>query len=98
MEKSHAYNHFRTQVKPALVSKLEEFRLLGYNEVAESGLWDFLTRKKWKKAKAEIKLYEIIDDILSVKVSDYLSYTTIETYKNNDFSLDDEDEWKELLK
>jgi hypothetical protein len=98
MEKSHAYNHFHTQVKPALVSKLEEFRLLGYNEVSESGLWDFLIKKKWKKVKPEIRLYEIIDDILSVKVSDYISFTTIEMYKNNDFNLNDEDEWKDLLK
>lgn len=98
MEKSHAYNHFINEVKPALISKLEEFRLLGYHDVSESGLWDFLTRKKWKKVKEGIRLYEIIDDILSVKVSDYISFTTIETYKNHDFKLDDENEWKELLK
>lgn len=98
MEKSHAYNHFRTQVEPALISKLEEFRLLGYNDVSESGLWDFLIRKKWKKVKDDIKLYEIIDNILSVKVSDYIAYATIETYKHNDFNLEDENEWKELLK
>ncbi|MFJ5758147.1 post-transcriptional regulator [Neobacillus sp. NPDC093182] len=98
MEKSHAYNHFKNNVKPALISKLEEFRLLGYHDVSESGLWDFLTKKKWKKAKEDIRLYQIIDDILSVKVSDYISFTTIETYKNNDFNLEDEDEWKELLK
>jgi Post-transcriptional regulator len=98
LEKSHAYNHFHTQVKPALISKLEEFRLLGYKEVSESGLWEFLLKKKWKKVKEEIRLYEIIDDILSVKVSDYISFTTIEMYKNNDFNLEDENEWKELLK
>lgn len=98
LEKNHAYNHFRTQVEPALISKLEEFRLLGYKEVSESSLWDFLTRKKWKKAKEEIRIYEIIDDILSVKVSDYISFTTIDTYKNHDFNLADENEMKELLK
>jgi hypothetical protein len=98
VEKSHAYNHFYSVVKPALISKLEEFRLLGYHDVSESGLWGFLTRKKWKKAKEDIRLYEIIDDILSVRVSDYISFATIETYKNNDFNLEDEDEWKELLK
>ena len=98
MEKSHAYNLFYNNVKPAIISKLEEFRLLGYHEVSESGLWEFLTSKKWKKVKEDIRLYEIIDDILSVKVSDYISFTTIQTYKNNDFNLEDEDEWKELLK
>jgi hypothetical protein len=98
MEKSHAYNHFRTQVEPALVSKLEEFLILGYNDVSEDGLWEFLIKKKWKKVKEDIRIYEIIDDVLSIKVSDYISFTTIETYKHNDFNLEDENEWKELLK
>ncbi|MFP7297506.1 post-transcriptional regulator [Neobacillus niacini] len=98
MEKIHAYNHFRSQVEPALISKLEEFRLLGYKEVSEGELWDYLTRKKWKRVKEEIRIYEIIDDILSVKISDYISFTTIEAYKHNEVNLDDEDEMKELLK
>jgi hypothetical protein len=98
MENSHDFNQFRTKVEPALLSKLEEFQMLGYDSVSEEGLWDFLTRKKWKKVKDEKKLYEIVDDILSVKVSDFISYTTIETYKNNDFDIKDENEWKELLK
>lgn len=98
MENSHAYNHFRTGVAPALTSKLEEFRLLGYEAVTENELWEFLLKKRWKKIKEDIKLYEIIDDILSVKVSDFISYATIEIYKNNEFNLEDENEWKELLK
>jgi Post-transcriptional regulator len=98
MGNSHAYNHFRTQVEPALISKLEEFRLLGYDSISENGLWEFLMKKKWKKVKEEKRIYEIIDDILSIKVSDYISFTTIETYKNNDFDIEDENEWKELLK
>jgi acyl carrier protein phosphodiesterase len=98
MENSHKYNHFRTQVEPALVSKLEEFRLLGYQSVTEDKLWDYLLRKKWKKVKEDIKLYEIVDDILAVKVSDYMSFTAIDSYKNNEFSFDDEEELRELLK
>lgn len=98
MEKSHKYNHFRTQVQPALASKLSEFRLLGYDSVSEDGLWEFLIMKKWKKVNEEIRLYEIIQDILNVKVSDYMSFTTIQTYKTTEFSMDDENQWKELLK
>ncbi|MDF2858481.1 MAG: post-transcriptional regulator [Neobacillus sp.] len=98
MENSHAFNQFRSKVEPALLSKLEEFQLLGYDSVSEDGLWGYLVKKKWKKVKDEKKLYEIVDDILSVKVSDFISYTTIETYKKNDFDIKDENEWKELLK
>ncbi|NRD75960.1 post-transcriptional regulator [Bacillus sp. BRMEA1] len=92
------YDSFRAQVQPALASKLEEFRLLGYDSVKEAGLWEFLNKKKWKKVKDEVKLHEIIQDILGIKVSDYISFATIEAYKTADITLKDENEWKELLK
>lgn len=98
VENGHAYDYFRIDVKPALVSKLEEFHLLGYDSVSESKLWTFLVKKKWKKTKEDIHLYEIIDDILAVKVSDFISFTTIESYKSAEFSFDNEEELKELLK
>ena len=98
MGAEHAYHHFRSQVKPALWSKLDEFRLLGYDAISEEELWEFLIRKKWKKVKEEGKLHEIIQDIFSIKVSDYLSYRTIETFRTTEFSMDSEEDWKELLK
>jgi hypothetical protein len=98
MDNTHRFEHFRTQVQPAIVSKLSEFRLLGVDSVAEKELWDFLIKKKWKKKNEEMKLHEIIQEILSVKVSDYISFATIEAYKTTEFSFDDEEELKKLLK
>ncbi|MEH7119011.1 post-transcriptional regulator [Neobacillus vireti] len=98
MDNIHVNEDFRTQVQPALKSKLEEFRLLGIDSVSEQGLWEFLIKKKWKKVKHEMKIYEMIQDILSVRVSDYLNYVTIESYKTSEFSIDNEEELKELLK
>ncbi|MED4225756.1 post-transcriptional regulator [Neobacillus cucumis] len=98
MENSHVNENNRTQVQPVLKSKLEEFRLLGVDSVTEQGLWEYLIKKKWKKVKHEMRLYEMIQEILSVKVSDYLNYVTIESYKTTEFSLDNEEELKELLK
>jgi len=40
----------------------------------------------------------VIQDILSVKVSEYLSYAAIESYKHAEFSFDNEADLKELLK
>lgn len=97
MEQS-VYESFRLQVQPVLSSKLEEFRLLGYDSITETELWEFLIKKKWKKAKDEPKLHKIIQDILTIKVSDFISYAAIESYKSTEFSMDDENEWKELLK
>ncbi|WP_144547791.1 post-transcriptional regulator [Bacillus sp. X1(2014)] len=98
MDESHRFEHFRPQVQPAVASKLLEFQLLGLDSVSEQELWDFLIKKKWKKIKEDMKLYEIIQEILSVKASDYLNFATIEAYKASEFSIHDEDELKELLK
>lgn len=98
MENSHLFSHFRTQVQPALISKLEEFKMLGYDSVLEDKLWEFLIKKKWKKVKEDMKLYEIIQDILAVRVSDYISFATIEAYRTTEFTFEDENELKELLK
>ncbi|WML45515.1 post-transcriptional regulator [Neobacillus sp. PS3-40] len=98
MKIDHEYEHFRIRVKPALRSKLDEFQMLGYNTISEKELWEYLIRKKWKKVKDDKKLFEIVQDILSIKVSDYMSFATIEAYKSPELLLKGENEWKMLLK
>jgi hypothetical protein len=94
----HPYDHFEVVVQPALQSKLEELNFLGYGTYHESQLWNFLTKKKWKKPKETINLYEVVQDILSVKSGDFMSFQTVEALKSTDFSFNNEEEWKELLK
>ncbi|MBU8879524.1 post-transcriptional regulator [Bacillus sp. FJAT-29790] len=98
MKIGHTYDHFRSQVQPALVSKLEEFSLLGYGSVAEHEVWEFLKRKKWKKKDEGKQLFEIVEDILSIKVGDYFSFATIEAFKGAEFAFNNEEELRELLK
>jgi hypothetical protein len=98
MEINNNFEYLRNQVGPALQSKLEEFQILGYRDISEPQLWEYLLKKKWKKVKEEMKLHQAIQDIFSVKVSDYMNYATVESYKAAEFSLDNEEEWKELLK
>ena len=98
MNPSHQYGRFYKQVKPALESKIEEFKIFGYEQVSEKELWDYLTKKKWKKPKEEIQMYEVVADILSVKIGDLMNFTTVEAFKLGDFTLEDEEERKELLK
>ncbi len=98
MNTVHEFERFRNQVIPALKSKVEELSLLGYGTVREEQLWEFLTHKKWKKVKEDKKLYEIIDDILSVKPGEYMNYASVEALKLSEFSFDNEEELRELLK
>ncbi|WP_226085415.1 MULTISPECIES: post-transcriptional regulator [Mesobacillus] len=98
MNPSHHYGRFYKQIKPALESKIEEFKIFGYEQVGEKELWDYLTKKKWKKPKDEIQMYELVADILSAKIGDIMNFTTVEAFKLGDFTMDDEQERKELLK
>ncbi len=100
MQTPHPYEKFRETVKPALESKLEEFRLMEYKDVTEEKLWNFFISKRWRFPKEDIRLYEIVDHILSLKPSDYLAYSQVEQLQQTDWFSEevDPEEWKELLK
>ena len=98
MEISHTYDHLRYELKPALQSKQEEFALLGYGQVSEQELWNFLKRKKWRKADENKRISDIVQDILTVKVGEYFNYATVEAFKEADFAFDDEEELRKLLR
>jgi Post-transcriptional regulator len=98
MEVGHEYDRFRTPVKPALESKLNEFRMLGYGKITEQELWDFLVKKKWRKVREETHLYQIVQDILSVHVNEYMNFAAVEALKLTDFDLDHEEARKDFLK
>lgn len=95
----HPFDEYRTLVEPALMSKLEEFELFGYDKVTEEELWEFLTKKRWKRVNEERKLHEIVNDILSLNVSDYITYATIEAFKSSDnvFSEEGKESYKALF-
>ena len=76
MAQQHPYEKYRQEMHPALKSQQEEFELLGYPEITEEDIWRCLIQKKWKKANAEARQYVIIQDIMQLKVSDYMNYAT----------------------
>ncbi len=78
---THMYDRFRETVRPFLKSKLEEFELYGYDSVNEEELWEFLKNKTWRKEKEEKLLHQIVGDILSVKIGNYMNYATVEAFK-----------------
>lgn len=92
------YDHLRSHVQPALESKLEEFALLGYGQVSEQELWNFLHKKKWKKAEEDKSVSQIVEDILSTKVGEFFNFASVEAFKGAEFSFDNEEDLKELLK
>ncbi len=80
----HSVDFYKQQVEPVLQSKMEEFILMGYDRVSLQEIWDCLHKKKWKK-KEDKFLHEVVADILSLSVGDYMSYLTIEAFKAPDY-------------
>jgi hypothetical protein len=93
------FEEYRKQVQPALISKLEEFELYGYDKVTVEELWEYLTKKRWKRVKEEKQMHEIVNDILKINVSDYITYATIEAFKSPDnlFSEEGKESYKALF-
>lgn len=95
----HLYNKFRKDVEIVLNSKLDEFKLYDYDHITPDDLWQFLITKKWKEPREDIHIYEIVSDILSLKVSDFMTFQTVEHLKGPDwFSEEGLDDLKDLLK
>lgn len=95
---SQDYEGFYETVRPALQSKQEEFKLLGYDSVSEMDIWDYLVKKKWKKEKEEPKVSRIVQSILSLKVGEFMNYKAVEALKDTSFSLENDEDRLELLK
>lgn len=97
-EKIHPYEPYRNVLEPALTSKAEEFTVLGYDEVKEHELWAFLTKKKWKKPQEGIRMYELVSDVLSMKIGEYMNFATVEAYRSPNWFADlESEELKALL-
>ncbi|WP_338470367.1 post-transcriptional regulator [Niallia sp. XMNu-256] len=98
MEISRNDVDFYEKIRPVLQSKVEEFILLGYDSVTEQDIWDYLVNKKWKKDKVDLMLFEVVQEIFSLKIGDFMNYTTVEALKESSFTLENEEDRLELLK
>ena len=99
MEVSQDYERFHNKVRPSLIIKQEEFLLLGYDNVSQEDIWTFLLKKKWRqKEKKEIKLFEVVQSILSLKVGEFINYMAVEALKDAEFTFENEEERVKLLK
>ncbi|WP_050615888.1 post-transcriptional regulator [Bacillus testis] len=83
MAKEHPINKEHGTLLPALLSKCEEFALLGYHEVTEAQLWQFMLKKKWKKSKGGEPLHQLFNDIMRVNIGEYMNFAAVEGFKES---------------
>lgn len=93
------YERFFKQVLPVLESKMEEIKFNGYEGITIEDIWNYCLRKKWKKKNMdEIRTYEMVETIFSLKASEIVSFFQIQQFQTTDwFSELNQEELKELL-
>lgn len=68
------------RVRPALSSKVKEFRRINIKYIMEEDIWNYLIIAKWKKANG-LELHNIVDDILNTNNDDIIEYVNNEMRK-----------------
>jgi hypothetical protein len=64
-------------------SKAEEFRMLGYEQVTGREVWECVSSKYEKKGYPH--LHQIVNDILSLKSTQFMNWMTMSIYKKAQF-------------
>lgn len=94
------YEELFELVRPALESKVAEFRVYNYNSVTEVDVWNYCINKKWRKRDIqEMRVSELVNDILETSPAQYMTHTQIEDFRtSNWFSELNQGDLQDLLK
>lgn len=84
MDATKNASEWKELVIPFLDSKVEELHIMGYEQATNDDVWKCLIAKVWKEADPEKKLHQLSNDIMHLQSSTYLSYLTVESFKNDD--------------
>ncbi|MBO9597025.1 MAG: hypothetical protein J7559_04270 [Cohnella sp.] len=60
-------------------SKADEFRMIGYDQVTGADVWECVSDKYHKKGTPS--LHEVVNDILSLKVTQFMNFITLNMYR-----------------
>lgn len=74
-------DEMNAMIEQLCVSKAEEFRLIGYEHVNGQDVWECVSDKYHKKGTPP--LYQVVNDILSLKVTQFMNYITLNMYRGD---------------
>ncbi|MDL4841431.1 post-transcriptional regulator [Aquibacillus rhizosphaerae] len=75
-------SQWKVEMASVLESKVDEFKLMGYSRATGVDVWNCLTEKVWK-GDPEKRLHEVVEDIFHLSSNKYMSYLTVQTYKDD---------------
>lgn len=81
MKETHPYEQYRQALHLAIKSKCDEFAILGYSDVTMTQVWEYMLMKKWKKTEDDIHFHKLVNDVLTVKIGEFMHFKTIEAFK-----------------
>jgi len=80
------YEQLFEKIRPAIDSKIAEFKYFRYDAITAEELWRYCVEKKWRKKKVEqLRLYEVIATIFSVSPSDIVSFNQVEFLQSDNW-------------
>lgn len=69
-------------IEQLCLSKADEFKLLGYEHVEGREIWAYV-EERYKKSGLP-NLNRIVNDILSLKITSFMNWLTLNAYKGTD--------------
>lgn len=69
-------------IEQLCLSKADEFKLLGYEHVEGREIWAYV-EERYKKSGLP-SLNRIVNDILSLKITSFMNWLTLNAYKGTD--------------
>ncbi|UFT97889.1 post-transcriptional regulator [Radiobacillus kanasensis] len=76
-------DEWKSSLVPVLDSKVNELHIMGYSRTTREDVWKCLSKKVWK-GNPEKRLHEVVEDILHLSSSLYMSYLTVEAYQDEE--------------
>lgn len=80
-DKFNSISDLYKRILPALETKVSEFKRDNFSNVEALDIWNYCVNTKWK-FKSDLRIYEIVDDILNIKTNNLEEY--IKSNKSND--------------
>lgn len=80
MNERQQFEVWRSDIQPALISKVDELHLLGYDRANEDDVWTCVLYQLRKK-KEFMHKHAFVNSVLTLKPQTFMTWLTIHSYK-----------------
>ncbi len=83
MRRKLSVGAWKKEIGIVIDSKVREFHIIGYRAATHQEVWDCLLEAVWE-GEPELYIYEVVQDVLSLKGNTYMNFLTKNTYVDQD--------------